>query len=197
MAILGLALMIGWVLVIAAVPTYRQLRRTGSISPRVADPRGSPQWWSRRFATIGFGLGLLAPLAGIAGFPAIEALDQPAVAVAGILLVVAGIGLSLIAQSVMGASWRPDVDPDARTELVTDGPFRWVRNPALTGTAVTSIGAGPVHARLADPGPPRRGAIPAERPRRRLPTVRGAGRTVRAGSRALAGARGPAIGGVG
>lgn len=32
------------------------------------------------------------------------------------------------------------VDPDARLALVTRGPFRWVRNPILTGTGTTVLG---------------------------------------------------------
>ena len=52
----------------------------------------------------------------------------------------AGIIGAFVAQSAMGASWRGDVDPDARTELVTDGPFRIVRNPILVGTMATTLG---------------------------------------------------------
>jgi protein-S-isoprenylcysteine O-methyltransferase Ste14 len=46
------------------------------------------------------------------------------------------------AQTALGASWRGDVDPDARTELVTTGPYRWVRNPIFSWTGATSIGIG-------------------------------------------------------
>ena len=56
------------------------------------------------------------------------------------MLYAAGIGVSLLAQAAMGSSWRGDVDPDARTELVIDGPFRIVRNPILAGTALTALG---------------------------------------------------------
>jgi protein-S-isoprenylcysteine O-methyltransferase Ste14 len=40
----------------------------------------------------------------------------------------------------VGASWRPDVDPDTRTALVTSGPFRLVRNPIFTATVATATG---------------------------------------------------------
>ena len=63
-----------------------------------------------------------------------------AVGILGVVLVVVGIVLTLSAQVTMGASWRGDVDPDARTELVTTGPFAVVRNPIFTGTAMTAIG---------------------------------------------------------
>lgn len=40
----------------------------------------------------------------------------------------------------MGDAWRGDADPEARTELVTTGPFRFVRNPVFTATAATAAG---------------------------------------------------------
>ncbi len=47
---------------------------------------------------------------------------------------------TLGAQAAMGNAWRGDVDPEARTELVTTGPFRYVRNPIFTATVVTAFG---------------------------------------------------------
>jgi protein-S-isoprenylcysteine O-methyltransferase Ste14 len=40
----------------------------------------------------------------------------------------------------MGSSWRADVDPDATTALVTEGPFGWVRNPVFTASTLTALG---------------------------------------------------------
>ena len=34
----------------------------------------------------------------------------------------------------------PTFDLDATTELVTSGPFRYVRNPVFTGSAMTVVG---------------------------------------------------------
>jgi protein-S-isoprenylcysteine O-methyltransferase Ste14 len=56
------------------------------------------------------------------------------------VLAVLGIAATLAAQLAMGNSWRPDVDPAARTALVTTGPFRLVRNPIFTATAATAAG---------------------------------------------------------
>ena len=73
--------------------------------------------------------------------------------VTGTVVAVVTLVALLWAQSAMGASLRIGVDPDERTDLVTSGPFRFVRNPIyslmilyLIGTAMmvpnpASIGA--------------------------------------------------------
>jgi protein-S-isoprenylcysteine O-methyltransferase Ste14/putative flippase GtrA len=66
-------------------------------------------------------------------------LDRGPVRAAGAVLAILGIAVTLAAQLAMGASWRADVDPDARTALVTTGPFRVVRNPIFTATAATGL----------------------------------------------------------
>ena len=83
---------------------------------------------------------MAAPLADLAGLDPISILERTPVRAAGVVLVVVGIAATLAAQSAMGASWRPDVDPDVRTALVTSGPFRLVRNPIFTATAATAAG---------------------------------------------------------
>lgn len=52
----------------------------------------------------------------------------------------AGLVVTLLAQSAMGASWRIGVDETERTELVERGLFRWVRNPVFTGMCLVSVG---------------------------------------------------------
>ena len=66
----------------------------------------------------------------------------------GIVLVATGAFLTLVGQAAMGASWRGDVDPDARTDLVTDGPFRYVRNPIMAGILISVAGLALVTANL-------------------------------------------------
>jgi protein-S-isoprenylcysteine O-methyltransferase Ste14 len=81
-----------------------------------------------------------APLAELAGLHPSTILDRTPVRAAGVALAVVGIAATLAAHLAMGASWRPDVDPDTRTALVTTGPFRLVRNPIFTATAATAAG---------------------------------------------------------
>jgi protein-S-isoprenylcysteine O-methyltransferase Ste14 len=139
-AVLALALIVIWVLLVAGVRGYLRYRRTGDFGVAFRDRRGSAQWWARLISTIGIGLAIGAPLADLAGLPPLEPLDHPVVAGIGVALVCLGIAGTMAAQWVMGDSWRGDVDPAARTALVTTGPFRVVRTPILTATATTGIG---------------------------------------------------------
>jgi protein-S-isoprenylcysteine O-methyltransferase Ste14 len=67
-------------------------------------------------------------------------LDATPLRAAGAVLMVLGVAGTLAAQQAMGVSWRADVDPGARTPLVTGGPFGLVRNPVLACTEVTAAG---------------------------------------------------------
>lgn len=140
MPILALVLIGAWLLVVAGWRTWVQLRRTGTIPAPVAAIRGSPAWWARALSSVGFVLAIAAPLADLAGFPRIAVLDQPPVMVLGVLLYGLGLALTVWSQLAMGEAWRGDVDPSAVTRLVTDGPFRVVRNPIMSGIALTWVG---------------------------------------------------------
>lgn len=141
MAVLALVLLTAWLLLVAGLPTVIQLRRTGAASvPRFRDRPGSAQWWARLLSGVGFACAVAAPLAELAGLQPITILDRTTVRTAGAVLVVVGIAATVVAQLAMGASWRPNVDPKARTALVTSGPFRLVRNPIFTATAATATG---------------------------------------------------------
>jgi protein-S-isoprenylcysteine O-methyltransferase Ste14 len=141
MAVLALVLLAAWLLLVAGLRTVIQFRRTGEASvPRFRDRPGSPQWWARLLSGVGFACAVAAPLAELAGLDPIGVLDRSPVRAAGAVLAVLGIAVTLAAQLAMGASWRPDVDPDTHTALVTTGPFRLVRNPIFTATAATAAG---------------------------------------------------------
>jgi protein-S-isoprenylcysteine O-methyltransferase Ste14 len=140
MAVLALGLLVAWLVIVAGIRGYVQIRRTGEAGLAFRDATGSPQWWSRVVTTIGLVFAFAAPIGELAGLPAVSWLDTAIVDAIGVALAVAGIGATVAAQWAMGESWRGDVDPDARTPLVTTGPFRVVRNPILTATVVTAVG---------------------------------------------------------
>jgi protein-S-isoprenylcysteine O-methyltransferase Ste14 len=140
MPLVGLALLVSWIVLVAGVRGYIQHRRTGNAAMRLGDPRGSPQWWSRRLASVGFAFGVAAPLAALAGLAPFRVLDAAAIHLTGVAFAVLGIGITVGSQIAMGDAWRADVDPEATTDLVTTGPFAVVRNPILAGTAMTALG---------------------------------------------------------
>lgn len=119
-----------------------QLRRTGSTGvhgiPRDADPL-------ERFAGALFvaslAMGGAAPVLALLGvLEPVPVLERTAVQVVGIALGIGGIGLTFGAQLAMGDAWRIGVDPEERTELVTDGPFGLVRNPIYSAMIPTVFG---------------------------------------------------------
>jgi protein-S-isoprenylcysteine O-methyltransferase Ste14 len=140
MAVVALAVIALWMVLVGAARTYLHLRARGGRPVRFADRPGSPQWWARVIGTIGFVLLVLAPIAELVGLPPLPMLDQPLVRLAGLVVALAGIAGTVVGQAAMGPSWRGDVDPEARTALVMSGPFRLVRNPILTASALTSLG---------------------------------------------------------
>lgn len=140
MAVAAIVLIIVWLLLIAVVPTVIRARRGQARASRVRDRPGSPQWWARLLSLVGLACLLAAPLAELAGLQPVGGLDRTPVRATGVILAVLGIAGTLAAQQAMGDSWRADVDPEARTTLVTSGPFQLVRNPILTATATTAVG---------------------------------------------------------
>jgi protein-S-isoprenylcysteine O-methyltransferase Ste14 len=119
-----------------------QLRRTGSTGVH-----GLPRDASalERFAGVLFvtslAMGGAAPVLALLGaLEPVPALDHTAVQVAGVALGIGGIVLTFGAQLAMGDAWRIGVDPEERTELVTDGPFGLVRNPIYSAMIPTVFG---------------------------------------------------------
>ena len=140
MAVLDLVLVAAWVGLVSLLRGVLYFVRTGSSPVRLRDRPGSPQWWARVVSTVGLLLAIAAPLAELAGLAPFGPLDQPLVRWVGVALVIVGVVITVGSQLAMGRAWRADVDPDARSALVTSGPFRLVRNPVFAGSAVSVVG---------------------------------------------------------
>lgn len=119
-----------------------QVIRTGSTGVQgLPDGAGPIEWLAGGLLILGLALGVAAPILALAGaVEPIAALDVTAVHVVGVCLASAGILLTFGAQVAMGDAWRIGVDPEERTELVTDGPFALVRNPIYSAMAPTVLG---------------------------------------------------------
>ena len=99
------------------------------------------EWIGGVSFAVAVALGFATPILDLAGvIEPIEVLDGRAGHVAGAVLAVAGLALTLLAQFAMGTAWRVGVDPSETTELVTDGPFALVRNPIFSAKIPTALG---------------------------------------------------------
>jgi len=119
-----------------------QWRRTGSTGLHGLPPgAGTLEWVAGGLFVAGLAMVALALILTAAGaIDPVAALDGAVGHAAGIVLAVAGICLVFGAQLAMGDSWRVGVDPEERTELVTDGPFHLVRNPIYSAMLPTVLG---------------------------------------------------------
>jgi protein-S-isoprenylcysteine O-methyltransferase Ste14 len=122
-----------------------QLRATGSSGVRgLSGSPGSLEWFAGLGLILGIVLAVIAAARQAEGeTEPLEPLDATAFQAAGIALFAVGLAATFYAQLAMGRSWRIGVDESERTELVTHGPFRLVRNPiysamlpALAGLAL-------------------------------------------------------------
>jgi protein-S-isoprenylcysteine O-methyltransferase Ste14 len=119
-----------------------QVRRTGSTGLAGLPSGAAPlEWVAGGFFISGGALGAVSPLLVLlGGVEPLATLDGPVGHLAGVILALAGIGLTFGAQLAMGDSWRIGVDADQRTELVTGGPFALVRNPIYSALLPTAFG---------------------------------------------------------
>lgn len=139
MPLLFLALLAAWFATLPGVRAIGAALLGRPVPARPARPPGGLGRWGPLIAVAALLCGLAAPI------PALlrgRSSTKPGTAriTAGVVLFLAGTGGTLLTQRAMGASWRPNVTPGERTALVTDGPFRIVRNPMYTSRAISVLG---------------------------------------------------------
>jgi protein-S-isoprenylcysteine O-methyltransferase Ste14 len=61
---------------------------------------------------------------------------------AGLVVAWLGLGLRIWSIVVLGRSFRTTVEVDAGQDVVTRGPYRWVRHPSYTGLLLIAAGIG-------------------------------------------------------
>ena len=66
--------------------------------------------------------------------------DTHAVAVTGLLLIVAGVLFACWARHILGGNWSSEVQLKQGHELIERGPYRYVRHPIYTGILLALLG---------------------------------------------------------
>ena len=142
MAAVALVVYVVYLALAFGLRTVLQLRSTGSSGFHGLGGRpGSAEWFAGVLFAVALILGAAAPILDLTGtIEPVEAIDGDALNLLGLGLALLGVAMTLYAQVVMGESWRIGVDHDERTELVTGGPFAWVRNPFFSAMVPTALG---------------------------------------------------------
>ncbi len=138
----GFVLCAIWFVTLFVVRSLVLWIKTGSLGINTFSGRlGSLEWFAITSATLGILLAPISPLATILDWPLGQLFfhDSP-IHLIGVVIAVCGIFGALVAQLAMGESWRIGVDSTEETELVTDGLFKYVRNPIFTFIGVSMIG---------------------------------------------------------
>jgi protein-S-isoprenylcysteine O-methyltransferase Ste14 len=137
-ALVGYTLFLALAFGLRALIHYRRNGTTGFVG--ISGRAGSTEWFAGVLLGIAIVVGGVAPLAQLVGLVTPWNLDGGMVHATGVALFAAGLAGTLWAQLAMGDSWRIGVDHDTRTALVSQGPFRWVRNPIYTWMTFASAG---------------------------------------------------------
>jgi protein-S-isoprenylcysteine O-methyltransferase Ste14 len=96
-----------------------------------------PGAWVMRLV---LGISILAALR-IAGPEAFQHnLDSSLEALAGTVLTIAGIGVAIWARVFLGRNWGMPMTRAQQAQLITRGPYRWVRHPIYSGLLLALIG---------------------------------------------------------
>jgi protein-S-isoprenylcysteine O-methyltransferase Ste14 len=134
---LAIGLGVVYVTVAFLVPVALHIRRTGA-SPLHLGPANRADAISKVFLALAIVGAVATPLSHLAGLPLF--VEWAWTAPVGVVVMAAGITLTVWSQQTMGKSWRIGVDPQERTALVVHGPFRLARNPVYTGVGLTAVG---------------------------------------------------------
>ena len=99
-----------------------------------------PHLWQSLSLTLGIIIAFVLPHLPIFRFVNFAPIN-PAISVFGVLLCVAGIAFLVRGRHHLGRNWSQTVAIKEEHELVSSGPYRYVRHPMYTGGLVACIGS--------------------------------------------------------
>ena len=122
--------------------TWLQRRRTGSTGFHgIGGSIGSAEWVAGLGFVTSLVVAVVGPVLQLSGvITALPVLHADGIQIAGIMLALLGIVLTVRAQLDMGDSWRVGVDENESTALVHTGMFGRVRNPIYTAMLTFDVG---------------------------------------------------------
>jgi protein-S-isoprenylcysteine O-methyltransferase Ste14 len=139
MAELALITYAAWFALAFGIRTVVHQRRTGDSGWRGVSGRvGSAEWFAGVSFSVALAIGVLGPVAEIAGLNRI--VNHSASRWIGFVVALLGVGATFVAQVSMRDSWRIGVDRSETTELRTMGAFAVVRNPIFSAMGLTAWG---------------------------------------------------------
>lgn len=122
------------------------------ISAIAAKKSARRSWWRSWWPQVGFRLAIVLALLLLSRIPGFGrfflsigrhgALPTAAGAVLGVALCVAGTGLAIWARAHLGRNWGPPMSVKEDPELVTTGPYAYVRHPIYAGLWLAMLGSG-------------------------------------------------------
>ena len=142
MALPALVIYILFLVVTFVGKSLAMKRRTGSTGFHgMAKDEGPIERFAGLLIIIGSIGALVAPILQLTGaIDPFGLLDKTWIGWLGLVLVLGGWAICLLAQAEMGESWRIGVEPGERTALVTDGLFAFSRNPFFAAVFLFSFG---------------------------------------------------------
>jgi len=119
----------------------RQYKMTGDHGIRLASKDSPPAQIVASIILLLSGLLILYCTVGLTvGFFKLNFVPTLFQILMGVFFYSVGLIIVLISQYQMGSAWRIGVDANEKTELVTQGVFKYVRNPIYTGLFIGSAG---------------------------------------------------------
>jgi protein-S-isoprenylcysteine O-methyltransferase Ste14 len=105
----------------------------------VSAKEGSSRSWRARPVFLLILVVAVLATRGIRGSDSL-AVHSPALEAVGVIVFLGGLGLAVWARVHLGRNWGMPMTEKADPELVTSGPYRWIRNPIYTGILLALLG---------------------------------------------------------